>query len=354
MDDLLLLDPAIRNWVVLPMVLIMVLVGLTRHFVQQLLKSDKQLDAAELKNRQTLQRAQRLRSHGHYLQRDAFSMRKSYFTAKETGVLRAKVAKGANPMMNPMGMVDMMKNNMTFMLPNMVMMGVIGFFFSGFVLVKVPFPLTARFKLMLQRGVDLTTLDVSYVSSLSWYFLVMFGLRGLFKLILGEDSAVLDEAKAAQMQMGMGMGGGGGQGFDATKAFQQERVNLDMASLVRRGVDVIAPLCCVRKRDAAATRLAKRRARPCAIRERSPTRDSVALSNLAAILPRSAANLAGVPPLGRARRRTEAPRTAAHHHPRAAGAEPRCPGGCGCAGGQGRGRRFREADREEERQKVSL
>ena len=36
--------------------------------------------------------------------------------------------------------------------PNMLMMTVISFFFSGFVLVKVPFPVTQRFKQMSSRA----------------------------------------------------------------------------------------------------------------------------------------------------------------------------------------------------------
>lgn len=34
---------------------------------------------------------------------------------------------------------------------------------------KIPFPLTQRFRAMLQNGIDLSTVDVSYVSSRSWY-----------------------------------------------------------------------------------------------------------------------------------------------------------------------------------------
>ena len=66
------------------------------------------------------------------------------------------------PVSNHAGMMDMMKGNMTMMVPNMVMMAWINYFFSGFVLVKIPFGLTEGFKGMLQRGVDLKTLDPSY------------------------------------------------------------------------------------------------------------------------------------------------------------------------------------------------
>lgn len=47
---------------------------------------------------------------------------------------------------------------------------------------------------MLQRGVQLSTLDASYVSSTSWYFLVMFGLKSVINLFL-RDAPVQDEVR---------------------------------------------------------------------------------------------------------------------------------------------------------------
>jgi len=54
--------------------------------------------------------------------------------------------------------------------------------------VKLPFPLTIRFKSMLQSGVATRDLDVRWVSSLSWYFLNLFGLQSVFIFILGNDN----------------------------------------------------------------------------------------------------------------------------------------------------------------------
>ena len=212
------------------MVAIMVLMNLMRHYAQQAMKDSKPIDATEMQQKQLLSRAARIRTRGsRLLPSESFNARKAYFVDKDKGLLAKKPKKATKKPMDPMAMMDGMKGNMLYMVPNMLMMTVISFFFSGFVLVKVPFPVTQRFKQMLQRGVDLATLDTSYVSSLSWYFLLMFGLRGFLRVVLGEDPDAMDSQREMQMQMGMGMGGGGPQGFDAAPAYKHEKEELQMA-----------------------------------------------------------------------------------------------------------------------------
>lgn len=62
---------------------------------------------------------------------------------------------------------------------------------TGTVTVKLPFPLTPQFKSMLQSGVGTRDLDVRWVSSLSWYFLTLFGLQPVYNFILGNSGTFL-------------------------------------------------------------------------------------------------------------------------------------------------------------------
>jgi hypothetical protein len=134
-----------------------------------------------------------------------------------------------------------MKGNMAAMVQNMVMMQGISHFFRGFVLVKVPFPLTRGFKQMFQRGLyDLTTLDTSYVSSVSWYFLVMFGLRAFFRLAMGDPLQEELEGNEVQRELGRDYNGGGPPGgqFDPAKALRTEADNLELINVRSRGFKV--------------------------------------------------------------------------------------------------------------------
>ncbi len=79
----------------------------------------------------------------------------------------------------------------------------VNYFFAGFILGKIPFRLSPSFRPMLQRGIDLPALDVTYFTSLSYYILLLFGLQGVFRIIFRCGShwvSVATSAKARDLQ----------------------------------------------------------------------------------------------------------------------------------------------------------
>ncbi|KZS97905.1 transmembrane protein [Sistotremastrum niveocremeum HHB9708] len=223
----------------------MILVGVLRHYVMLLLgSSPKKQSRAAIREQRALVRAQVLRHTS------AFSPIPPLFYQALSDHLQAAFATSAylqpkstsadassgppNPLTDPSamdGMMDGMKKQMVMMVPQMVMMGWINFFFQGFVLIKLPFPLTLGFKSMLQRGIETQDMDVRWVSSLSWYFLNFFGLNGLYRVILGADNEAANSSRdmmatpfaGAQSQPAMG------QMQDFGKLFKAERDNLEFA-----------------------------------------------------------------------------------------------------------------------------
>ncbi|KAK9729675.1 hypothetical protein K7432_000082 [Basidiobolus ranarum] len=229
------LDPAIRDWVLIPIMIVMILVGVLRHQVTLLLSGEpKKPDVKAIRESKALMRGAILRNSANFIPQQAFLTRRTFLTsAYESGAYLknpgATSSGTPNPMADPAGMemmMDGMKKNMAMIIPQTVIMGWINYFFSGFVLVRIPFPLTLRFKSMLQRGVETADMDVVWVSSLSWYFLNLFGLRGIYTLILGEDNAA-DGMKDMQAMGGMNMTPTG-QPQDFNKLYLAEKENLEL------------------------------------------------------------------------------------------------------------------------------
>jgi ER membrane protein complex subunit 3 len=219
--DVIHLDPAIRAWVLLPITLAMACVGALRHHLTRYLASAPKAELVALKEAHAVQRAERVRANAGYLTPESFEARRSWACAAETGALRnpsAKTAAPAQMLADPTLMTSMLTKNLSMIVPNMLTAAWVNFFFTGFVVGRVPFPLTQRFRGMLQRGVALKSLDVTYVSSLSWYFLNFFGLGGVFQLMLGNNA--LNDAQAMQAQFAAGM--------NADRAFASAREGLEM------------------------------------------------------------------------------------------------------------------------------
>ncbi|KAF1959315.1 transmembrane protein [Byssothecium circinans] len=228
-------DPALFWWILLPITVVMILTGILRHYAMTLLQSaPKPQTLLQIRQQRSLVRGVQLRQNANVLSPAAFQARKAYMvSAYQEGKFLAEPENRGKPRPNPMsdpaameGMMGMMKGNMAMMVPQTLIMGWINAFFSGFVIMKLPFPLTPQFKSMLQSGVGTQDLDVRWVSSLSWYFLTLFGLQPVYNFILGSNNS----ANQVTQQMAMSNPGAGMMGpeQDPDKLFLSEAENLEV------------------------------------------------------------------------------------------------------------------------------
>jgi hypothetical protein len=132
------LDPAIRDWVLLPIMVVMVLVGILRHYITLLLNSPQKPNVKAIRETGALNRSARLRGNGNFITEQGFAARREYLSdsfSKGTYLKAPTSNQAANPM-DPAGMelmMDMMKKNMAMIVPQTLIMNWVIYFFSGFV-----------------------------------------------------------------------------------------------------------------------------------------------------------------------------------------------------------------------------
>eukprot|EP01052_Picozoa_sp_SAG31_P020132 SAG31_NODE_1500_length_8090_cov_10.522588_9_plen_141_part_00 len=106
----IILDPKIRDWVLLPLTLIMVFMGLGRHYVQMLMDKRRKQEKEQVRDMMTLRRGQMLSQNCYYLPKREFLARKQYYTDptpdKNTGlavgVFTGREDEKPDPTKNPM------------------------------------------------------------------------------------------------------------------------------------------------------------------------------------------------------------------------------------------------------------
>jgi len=121
----ILLDSDIRDWVVLPLLVIMIAAGLLRHFVSILLKGkSKPLSRGEQRAKSDLQRAARIRSgSANFISTQQWNARRDYYSGVflrdeaewATEEKETNPSSGGPDPMNPMSMMDGKMGNMAFM-----------------------------------------------------------------------------------------------------------------------------------------------------------------------------------------------------------------------------------------------
>lgn len=236
----ILLDSNIRDFVLIPVFLVVVLTSMMRTNIMQLFKPEPTVDMKEVKQNNMLSRCKTLRAHAQYLNEKAFNTRKAFFVKPDKGVLVKSPPKPKDPMEalqngpDPMNAMGMMKSQMFFMVSQSLLMYWVTHLFSGFLVAKTPFQLTFQFKGMLQRGVDVQSLEPGYVSSMCFYIFVMMSSHNLIGLVNSLVSKTDIETEDPMMAMMGTMGGGAGMmpggGPDMSKIYKAEQEGLEVIS----------------------------------------------------------------------------------------------------------------------------
>ncbi|CAI7721255.1 ER membrane protein complex subunit 3, putative [Plasmodium vivax] len=197
--DALMLDEKIRMYALVPIFIIVVLVCIIKSNLGQMVRPTIKPDIEKLRQSNFLTRFTQLKTNYGFISPVAFLSRKYFFNKPQAGFFN-DLPEQVNPFdallkQDPSDLFGMMKNQIPFLVLQLGLGFLINLFFSGYLVAKIPFPLTYKFKSTLQMGMDIELLDMKFVSSLSWYFLVMFGSSGLISII---DYFVLHDKDRSQ------------------------------------------------------------------------------------------------------------------------------------------------------------
>lgn len=180
------LDPALQLWVLLPITLATLLMALLRRNLVTLLSIAPRTNLSKTSDKNNLTRSHRIRRNAAYLSHEQFNFRKQFFVSRG-GPFDKPPSDNVSIMnvLSPDSLANQAVGLIFTVVPQMLLGKWASGSFYGLIICRLPFTLTPRFQPMLQSGVEhaVQNLDVSYVSSLSWYILNLFGNSALLSLV---------------------------------------------------------------------------------------------------------------------------------------------------------------------------
>lgn len=175
-------------------------------------------------------RSKMIMAGSRWLSNEAFNLRKAFYNKKGEGFFHKAPSAQDDPLaamanQDVGATTGMMMNQFKAMGFSIGSAYLIREFFPGFVVAKTPFPLTFKFKFMLQSDINLPSLDVNYISSMSWYMCCFVAASPIIQLVyafFSVDGSNIDNSEMIQAQMGMPPPGMNpmGMGNDIGKAFK--------------------------------------------------------------------------------------------------------------------------------------
>ena len=255
-----LLDSSLRNYIFIPLTIITVCVSLLMKYLTSLFNKNKKPPLPsetkkieefsmeqELKSKDTdliiqnsIDRANLLKENFMFISEKGFKKRQAFFN--EFFSREFKERQPAD-LMNPNMMGDMLKRNITNAVYYISLFVVGGYFFSGYLILKLPFGLTRKFKSMMQQGLNLPDFDPSYVSAISWCLILVFGINPILQFFDGgEDFSMFNQQKQLMTQPLNLMSNPMMGGKDYKKILDPEKESINIISnfsLVEDAVDTL-------------------------------------------------------------------------------------------------------------------
>lgn len=212
------LDISLQLWVLLPITIATLLVAMLRRNVGPTLLNEPLSSPSKVSASASLARSAMLRRNAGYISARQFEVRR-YHLVRENGPLDvpSNPQSAMSALMNPDLLSNQAVSIATSVIPQMLLGQWASSSFAGLVVCRLPFTLTPRFRTMLQSGIEFAgrNLDVSYVSSLSWFVLNIFGVSELLILFSQSQEESIPFIPTPPMQLP--------NSFNPGKAYSSER-----------------------------------------------------------------------------------------------------------------------------------